>query len=74
MLNIEKSKSVIPPPIAQPIIPIVQGKKTLPAKATTSPNIMASGPSIYGLSMKNLENVVAENTGQAFLWLAVIIG
>lgn len=46
MSNIENNKRAVPAPIAHPIMPIVQGKNYLPAKATTNPNTIAIGPSM----------------------------
>jgi len=53
---------------------IVQAKNFLPTNVTIAPNKTKRGPRRYGLSARKLLHELAENTGQAFLWLTVIIG
>lgn len=65
--DMENNRRVIPPPIKHPIAAMVQGKNFLPARATIKPKVIAKGPRMKGLSMKNLEKVVTENTGHALL-------
>ncbi len=74
MVSMEKRSMVMPKPAIPPTAKIVMGKNLRPKKATTRPKVMKLKPMINGLSRKNLEKVVTENTGHALECEAVITG